>query len=61
LEQLNQFYDANVGEPYFNLEEANQDLEHGHPLGLTQGQLNKLILELLISIDLLSLSKLYFE
>jgi diguanylate cyclase (GGDEF)-like protein len=61
LEQVNQFYDANVGQPYFNLEEANQDPEHGHKQGLTQAQLNKFIFKLLTTIDLTKLSKLYFQ
>jgi diguanylate cyclase (GGDEF)-like protein len=65
LEQLNQFYDANVGEPYFSLEESNQglgqDLDHGQKQGLTQGQLNKFILKLLTTIDLPKLSQLYFQ
>jgi diguanylate cyclase (GGDEF)-like protein len=61
LEQLNQFYDANVGEPYFNLEESTQDLGHGQKQGLTQGQLNKFILKLLTTIDLSKLSQLYFQ
>ena len=61
MEQVNQFYDANVGQPYFNLEEANQDPEHGHKQGLTQAQLNKFIFKLLTTIDLTKLSKLYFQ
>jgi diguanylate cyclase (GGDEF)-like protein len=65
LEQLNQFYDANVGEPYFSLEESTkglgQDLENGQKQGLTQGQLNKFILKLLTTIDLPKLSELYFQ
>jgi diguanylate cyclase (GGDEF)-like protein len=65
LEQLNQFYDANVGEPYFNLEESTQGngqvLDHGQKQGLTQSQLNKFILKLLTTIDLSKLSQLYFQ
>jgi diguanylate cyclase (GGDEF)-like protein len=65
LEQLNQFYDARVGEPYFSLEESNQglvqELDNGQKQGLTQGQLNKFILKLLTTIDLSKLCKLYFQ
>ena len=65
MEQLNQFYDANVSEPYFSLEESNQglgqDLDHGQKQVLTQGQLNKFILKLLTTIDLPKLSQLYFQ
>ena len=65
MEQLNQFYDANVGEPYFNLEESTQGngqvLDHGQKQGLTQSQLNKFILKLLTTIDLSKLSQLYFQ
>ena len=61
MEQVNLFYDTKIGEPYFNLEEANQDLEHGHKQGLTQAQLNKFILTLLTTLDLTKLSKLYFQ
>jgi diguanylate cyclase (GGDEF)-like protein len=61
LEQLNQFYDANVGEPYFSLEESTQELDHGLKQGLTQAQLNKFILKLLTTIDLPKLSQLYFQ
>ncbi|AGH43834.1 GGDEF domain-containing protein [Paraglaciecola psychrophila] len=61
MEQLNQFYDANVGEPYFSLEESSKDLVHGQKQGLTQGQLNKFILKLLTTIDLPKMSQLYFQ
>jgi diguanylate cyclase (GGDEF)-like protein len=65
LEQLNQFYDTRVGEPYFSLEESNQglvqELDNGQKQGLTQGQLNKFILKLLTTIDLSKLCKLYFQ
>jgi diguanylate cyclase (GGDEF)-like protein len=57
LEQLNQLYDANVGEPYFSLEESN----HVQRQGLTQSQLNKFILKLLTTIDLPKLTELYFQ
>jgi diguanylate cyclase (GGDEF)-like protein len=65
VEQLNQFYDAQVGEPYFNLEESNkelaQELDLKQKQGLTQGQLNKFILKLLTTIDISKLSELYFQ
>lgn len=61
MEQLNQFYDSNVGEPYFDLEETKQRLDHSQKQGLTQIQLNKFILKLLTTIDLPKLSKLYFQ
>lgn len=57
MEQLTQLYDANVGEPYFNLEESNHDQKQG----LTQSQLNKFILKLLTTIDLPKLTELYFQ
>ena len=57
MEQLNQLYDANVGEPYFSLEESN----HVQRQGLTQSQLNKFILKLLTTIDLPKLTELYFQ
>ena len=61
MEQLNQFYDANVGEPYFGIEESNQGLDHGQKQGLTQIQLNKFILKLLTTIDMPKLTELYFQ
>ncbi len=61
MEQLNPFYDSNVGEPYFSLEEPKQGLDHAQKQGLTQIQLNKFILKLLTTIDLPKLSKLYFQ
>jgi len=57
LEQLNQLYDANVGEPYFSIEESNHDQKQG----LTQSQLNNFILKLLTTIDLPKLTELYFQ
>jgi diguanylate cyclase (GGDEF)-like protein len=57
LEQLTQLYDANVGEPYFSLEESNHDQKQG----LTQSQLNNFILKLLTTIDLSKLTELYFQ
>ena len=57
MEQLTQLYDANIGEPYFNLEESNHDKKSG----LTQGQLNSFILKLLTTIDLPKLAELYFQ
>lgn len=61
MEQLNQFYDANVGEPYFSLEESNKGFEHEQNQGLTQSQLNKFIQKLLTTIDLPKLTELYFQ
>lgn len=61
MEQLNQLYDANVGEPYFNLEEPTQGLDHAQKQGLTQSQLNKFIQKLLTTIDLPKLTELYFQ
>jgi diguanylate cyclase (GGDEF)-like protein len=65
LEQLNQLYDENVGEPYFSLEESNQGLSQGleneQKQGLTQTQLNKFIQKLLTTIDLPKLAELYFQ
>lgn len=61
MEQLNQLYDTNVGEPYFSLEESNQGLNHGQKQGLTQSQLNKFIQKLLTTIDLPKLTELYFQ
>jgi diguanylate cyclase (GGDEF)-like protein len=61
LEQLNQFYDANVGEPYFSLEDTKQGLEHTQKRGLAQSQLNKFILKLLTTIDMPKLNELYFQ
>ena len=61
MEQLNQLYDANVGEPYFSLDESNQGLDHEQKQGLTQSQLNKFILKLLTTIDLSKLTELYFQ
>jgi hypothetical protein len=61
LEQLNPFYDSNVNEPYFSLEEPEQGLDHAQNQGLTQTQLNKFILKLLTTIDLPKLTKLYFQ
>ena len=57
MEQLNQLYDANVGEPYFSIE----DSYHAQKQGLTQGQLNKFIQKLLTTIDLPKLTELYFQ
>lgn len=61
MEQLNQLYDANVTESYFNHEEPNQVLDHGQNQGLTQSQLNKFILKLLTTIDLPKLTEIYFQ
>ncbi|WP_293750516.1 GGDEF domain-containing protein [uncultured Paraglaciecola sp.] len=61
MEQLNQLYDENVGEPYFSLEESNQGLNHGQNQGLSQSKLNKFIQKLLTTIDLPKLTELYFQ
>ena len=65
MEQLNQLYDANVSEPYFNLEETNQhiaqEFNQGQQQGLTHSQLNKFIIKLLTTIDLPELTHLYFQ
>ena len=61
MEQLNKLYDANISEPYFNLEETNQKIAQEQHQGLTHSQLNKFILKLLTTIDLPELSKLYFQ
>lgn len=61
MEQLNQLYDVNVGEPYFSHNESNQGLEHEQKQSLTQGQLHKFILKLLTTIDLPKLTELYFQ
>ena len=57
MEQLTQLYDANIGEPYFSIEESNHDKKQG----LTQSQLNNFILKLLTTIDLPKLTDLYFQ
>ncbi len=36
MEQLNPFYDSNVNEPYFSLEEPELELDHAQNQGLTQ-------------------------
>lgn len=65
MEQLNQLYDLNVGEPYFNLDEShsgsNPVLGDAQIQGLTQIQLNKFIQKLLTTIDLSRLTELYFQ
>jgi diguanylate cyclase (GGDEF)-like protein len=61
LEQLNQFYDANITDSYFNLEESNQDFTPAVQQGLSQSQLNKFIQKLLTTIDLPKLADLYFQ
>ena len=61
MEQLNQLYDVNVGEPYFSHKESNQGLNHEQKQGLTQSQLHKFILKLLTTIDLPKLTELYFQ
>jgi diguanylate cyclase (GGDEF)-like protein len=57
LEQLTQLYDANVGEPFFSIDESNRDQKQG----LTPSQLNNFILKLLTTIDLPKLTELYFQ
>ena len=61
MEQLNQFYDTQVDETYFNLEESEQGLNHSQNQGLTQIQLNNFILKLLTTIDLPKLAEIYFQ
>lgn len=61
LQPLNQFYDKNVTEPYFNQDEPNAAFGVGYKQGLDQNSLNKFIQKLLTTIDLNKLTELYFQ
>lgn len=53
MEQLNQFYQEDVSNTYFPLEQSNQ--------GLSQLELNQFIQKLLTTIELSELAELYFQ
>jgi len=61
LEQLTQFYDANVPDSYFTLDDSNSALGLDHKQGLDQNALNRFIQKLLTTIDLPKLAELYFQ
>ncbi|MGS2720329.1 GGDEF domain-containing protein [Paraglaciecola aestuariivivens] len=61
MEQLNEFYDPNVAEPYLSLDESSQRLGLGGKQGLDQQTLNRFIQKLLTTIDLPKLTEVYFQ
>lgn len=61
MEQLTQFYDANVTDNYFSLDESNPTFGLDQNQGLDQSALNRFIQKLLTTIDLPKLAELYFQ
>ncbi|MEP0356523.1 MAG: GGDEF domain-containing protein [Paraglaciecola sp.] len=57
MEHLNQVYDSDLKESFFNLEPSSQESKHK----LDHNQLNQFIQTLLTTIDLSELSELYFQ